>query len=313
MRVLLTGATGFLGSHLLHRLLDRNHEVGALIQPTSDQTRIADCAGHYRAILGSLDSPEEIQSSVRDFAPQALAHLAWAGVENSTRSATLQFTNIEKSHALVKLAIDAGVRHVLALGSQAEYGPCPHAVDENAATRPATLYGATKVASHHVTRQQCEANSVRCAWMRLFSAYGPQDNPRCLIPHLISKLLKRERVALTKGEQLWDYIFARDAADAMVAVLECDSAAGIFNLGSGRPQSIRRVACLVRDLIDPALPLGFGELAYPSDQVMRLEARIDRLTKAIAWAPCVSLEEGLRQTIAWHLTNDSMPKPARTA
>ena len=122
-----------------------------------------------------------------------------------------------------------------------------------------------------------------------------------MIPYLIRALLKGERPALTACEQRWDYLFGPDAADAVWAVARSD-ASGIFNLGAGRAESLRAIVETLRDAIDPKLPLGMGEVPYRPDQVMHLEADISRLTEATGWRPATSLQDGLKQTVAWHST-----------
>jgi nucleoside-diphosphate-sugar epimerase len=192
------------------------------------------------------------------------------------------------------------VKNWLGLGSQAEYGPQSRPIDESAPTRPTTLYGAAKLSVCVTAERLCDGLGVRFAWLRLFSSYGPGDHPNWMIPYLIEKLLNGERPSLTAGEQLWDYIYAADAAAAIAAVARQTAATGVFNLGSGRAEPLRRIVERIRDGIDPRLPLGFGEIPYRPDQVMRLEADISRLRAATGWAPRTPLETGLAKTIEWH-------------
>lgn len=313
MRILLTGAAGFLGSHLLRALIARGHTVAALLRSTSDRERIADCAGQYRPIEGSLANLASARAMIHQFAPEALAHLAWGGVGNAARNDAAQFANIEQTYALVQMAIEAGAQQVLALGSQAEYGPQVDPITESTPTQPTTLYGVAKLASCHATRQQCIAAEARFAWLRVFSTYGPGDAPHWMIPSMIERLLRREHMSLTPGEQLWDYLYAEDAARAMTSVLESPTAEGVFNLGSGQPQTIRAIAAQLRDLVDPSLPLGFGEVPYRPDQVMRLEANIERLRAATGWRPTVSLADGLQRTVSWHRAQHQVSSRARVA
>jgi nucleoside-diphosphate-sugar epimerase len=200
---------------------------------------------------------------------------------------------------LVELAREVGCKHFIGLGSQAEYGPLNKKISESDPTEPTTLYGATKLAACHLTRQLCAQFGIGWAWLRVFSTYGPMEDLSWMIPYLIRAVLKGERPALTACEQRWDYLFGPDAAEAIWAVAR-SQAPGVFNLGSGKAESLRKIVETLRDAIDPKLPLGIGEVAYRPDQVMHLEADIGRLTKATGWSPGTSLEEGLKQTVAWH-------------
>jgi nucleoside-diphosphate-sugar epimerase len=146
--------------------------------------------------------------------------------------------------------------------------------------------------------------------LRLFSSYGPGDNPSWMITGLIDRLLHGERPRLTLGEQRWDYLHVRDVARALVAVLETPTATGPFNLGSGVALPLRDIMESVRDMIDPRLPLGIGEIPYRPDQVMHLEADPSRLMEATGWRPQTPLADGLRETIAWHR---HLQQPGRNA
>ncbi|MBN2446034.1 MAG: NAD(P)-dependent oxidoreductase [Phycisphaerae bacterium] len=300
MRILLTGATGFLGAHLLRHLLSRGHTAAVLLRPHTDPWRIADQLPRVHRIDADLANAPAAESALADFAPETLIHLAWAGVINADRDDLRQLDNVTHTVELLKTANRAGVQHYIALGSQAEYGPANQRLDETHSTNPTTLYGASKLAACVLTRRLCDQFGLRFAWLRLFSAYGEMDNPAWMIPYLIMRLLKREEPELTAGTQLWDHIYAGDAAAAICAVAEQPAAAGIFNLGSGQARPLREIIEKLRDLVDPALPLGLGQVPFRPDQVMHLEANIDRLRACTGWSPAVSLADGLARTVNWY-------------
>jgi nucleoside-diphosphate-sugar epimerase len=301
VRALVTGATGFVGSYLTRRLLDDGVEVAVLRRPTSDPWRLAPVLGRLRTIEGDLEAQDAVRRPVLDFAPDTVFHLAWHGVGGAARDDAAQIDrNLMATVALARLAAEAGARTWVGLGSQAEYGPYPHAIDERAEARPTTLYGAAKLCAGLLARQVSEAASMRFIWLRLFSSYGPLDNPEWMIPYLIRSLLRRERPALTAGEQRWDFLYVDDAAEAIVAVARCPAAAGFFNLGSGEAPPLRSTVERVRDAIDPQLPLGFGEVPYRSDQVMHLQADIRRLQSVTGWRPQTDLSVGIGETVEYH-------------
>ncbi|MBA2732935.1 MAG: NAD-dependent epimerase/dehydratase family protein, partial [Acidobacteria bacterium] len=165
---------------------------------------------------------------------------------------------------------------------------------------PLTAYGTAKLCVGLLTKKLCELSGMRYVWLRLLATYGPKDDERHLLPATIRKLLAHERPSLTPGEQHWDYLYIEDAAEAIYRAAVSEEAQGVFNLGSGESQSIRSIMERVRDMVDPSLSLGFGEMPYPPDQLMRLETSIDRLRHTTGWTPQVSLDEGLRRTIDWY-------------
>lgn len=298
LRVLLTGASGFIGSHVAAQLLEQGHTVAALLRPQSDTRRIAALLPRLTRISGDLRDLAAAEAPLRAFAPEVVLHLAWHGVTAEHRNDPAQFhDNLPQTLALVRLAARAGARAFIGLGSQAEYGPANARLAEDAPTHPTTFYGLVKLWAGLLGGRIAADHGLRFAWLRVFSTYGPGDHPDWLIPYLVRTLRRGERPALTACEQRWDYLYVADAAEAICRAAECEAAAGAFNLGSGRAVELREVVERVRDLIDPGLPLGFGEVAYRADQVMHLEADITRMMTITGWQPRTTLEEGLRRTV----------------
>ncbi len=298
-KILITGASGFIGSALTRHLVAQGRDIALLLRKTSDTRRIADILKNVKIIEGDLNNLNEVGEQIITFAPNSVVHLAWNGLKGLDRNNSSQIQNVFSSIELYRLAAKAGVRRFIGLGSQAEYGPCLNRSDENLPTHPTSLYGAAKLSTFWLLDRMAAAEGVSFAWLRLFSSYGPGDNPSWLIPYVIQQLLKGKRPSLTKGEQMWDYIFVDDVATAIKTIIDCD-AVGVFNLGSGTAFPLYDIVTRIRDLIDRSLPLGFGELPYSSDQVFHLEANVERLRNATGWKPQISLEEGLRRTVEWY-------------
>jgi len=299
MRILVTGATGFVGSHLIGELLGRGHEVSAIVRPESDTWRLAAVKDRVQFIVGSLDDIPDLRSSIADFRPEAIAHLAWWGVRNADRNSPIQARNIYSTMELAGLAAELGVKVFVGAGSQAEYGQYNRAISEDDPARPTTLYGIAKVASEMMLAELCRQNGMRFTWLRLFSTYGPKDHDHWLIPQLIRALKAGQRMPLTKAEQLWGFLHVRDAAEGIRTVIETDGASGVFNLGSPDAPPLRETILAIRNLIDPAGELGFGDIPYRPDQVMVLKADVTRL-QSLGWQPRIRLEDGLREMVRWY-------------
>ena len=303
-RVLLTGASGFVGSYVLASLLEsEDREVAVLVRADSDTWRIDELLERTRVIEADWADVERIELQAAEFRPDTVVHLAWDGVGPKHRNDERQIANVLRSIGLLRLAQRVGVRHWIGAGSQAEYGPQPAATMETDPTSPTTLYGAAKLSTGHLSRLICAEHGMRFVWLRLFSTYGPRDHDRWLIPYVILRLLNDECPSLTAGQQHWDYTHVSDIAGAIEAVTRSPDADGIFNVGAGRTVTIRRLVERIRDLVDPDLPLGFGEILFRPDQTMHLEADITRLGKTTGWRPQTSLDEGLADTVDWYRAN----------
>ncbi|MDE2184667.1 MAG: NAD(P)-dependent oxidoreductase [Alphaproteobacteria bacterium] len=303
MRVFLTGGSGFLGSHVAAELVRRDHGVICLCRNGSRPARLDAVRDAITLEPGDLHRRDQIDAALAKHKPDALCHLAWHGVFNVERNDPRQHDNAAAAGTLASSALAFGVRTIVATGSQAEYGPLNGPARESDALRPTTAYGRAKCEARRTLLELCADAGVRFAWLRVFSLYGPMDNDGWLIPSLIQALLDKRALSLTAGEQIWDFLYVADAARAIADVLETPTAAGDFNLGSGLPVPLRHVIEAVRDLIDPGAMLGFGEIPYRPDQVMHLEADVDRLRHAVGWRPTTNLADGLAQTVAWYRRN----------
>ena len=301
MKILVTGASGFIGAAVCEELLAHGHEVATLVRKR-DHWRLGPTRRSMSVIVADLAQRATWEGAVWAFAPDAVAHLAWAGVRGADRDNPRQVANIVWTAELLDVCRECGASTFLGAGSQAEYGPRTAAIAEDDATTPTTLYGETKLAAGRIGAKIAQARGMRHVWMRIFSVYGEGDHPHWLIPYLVGALLRGERPSLTAGEQLWDFLHVADAAAAMRITLENPQAEGVYNLGSGLAPPLRRTIETIRDLIDPRAALGWGEIGYRPDQVMTLQADIARI-KMIGWKPTITMAEGLARCVEWYRRN----------
>jgi len=300
MKLFITGASGFVGAELLRIALDDGHEVVAPVRPTSGAHRLAPYKGRYTHLALDIGDAVALTSALEATRPDAVVHLAWAGVNNAARFDQTQITlNIDTACALVNAAGAAGCSAFVGVGSQGEYG-ASSAMLEDCLPTPTTLYGAAKVATLFLTTQLAAQAGMRHAWLRLFSTYGPDDNDGWMIPSLIKQMLQGQRPKTTLGTQHWDWLHVTDVARGILATAVSPTATGVFNLGSGRAIRVRDAIEMLRDLAAPQMELKFGEIPFRPDQVMRMQANIEKLRAATGWAPRIGMREGMASTVAWY-------------
>jgi UDP-glucose 4-epimerase len=303
-RAFVTGASGFIGAAVVRRLLAQGWDVAVLQRGSSLGQRLHGLEPRLRAIVSGGDAVAGFAAELREWQPAAVFHLGWAGVGNVHRNdAAVQLGNVQFACELASVCADCGVRHFIGAGSQAEYGPKRVLITESECPTPTTLYGAAKLSACVLTQRICELAGLRHAWLRIFSTYGPGDNPDWLLPSLIRQLLAGQRPSLTACEQTWDFLHVDDAAAAFEAVA-ARSATGIFNVASGVELPLRQVIEMVRDLVNPQGELGFGEVAYRPDQVMRMQVCVNSLKLQTGWNCCINFIDGLRKLIS--TTKDSV-------
>lgn len=297
----ITGGTGFVGSHVVRRLVQERCDVAVLLRSERNRWRLEDVWAQLTVVPGSLADILSVAPAITAFKPDVILHLGWAGA-NSYRFQNLPeqvFDNVPGSLELIRLAAECEARKFVGMGSVIEYGSTQFPVDEEQPARPHNLYGAAKYAVALMGERLAAVYGMQFAWFRLYWAYGPGDDAARMIPSVIMTLLRGEKPSVTKGEQYWDYLYIDDLVDAVYRVAVGD-AVGTFNLGSGEPHTVREVVECIRDQIDPSLPIGFGEVPYRPDQIMFLQADITRLRKATGWQPTTPLAEGIRRTVEWY-------------
>lgn len=294
---LLTGPTGAIGVALCELLLRKNIIVYAVVRPDSPRkktlpegVRVVECDLSELPLL-----PELVEARC-----DALFHLAWACTTGAGRNdMDAQVRNIKYTLDACRTAKALGCSVFVGAGSQAEYGRCDHALTPETPCFPENGYGIAKLCAGQMSRVECEKLGIVHIWPRILSVYGPHDGKNAMIPQVIRTLLAGKEPALTSGEQIWDYLYAEDAARALYALARSGRNGKVYPLGSGNARPLREYIELMRDAIDPALPLGFGKLPYGEKQVMHLEADLSALKRDTGFVPEVPFQTGIRDTIDW--------------
>lgn len=312
LRCVVTGAAGFFGSFILRSLVAAGQSVTALVAHDTDLWRIADLKRLIEIRTYDRSSLSRMRHTVVASDPEIVVHAAWAGVTPASRKAERNVvSNISFSVELASAAVECGAKRWIGIGSQAEYARTESRVTENSRTAPDTLYGATKLATSMLVERILAPHYVSFVWLRPFALYGPTDNPEWVIPYTILSLLYGQRPRLSSCEQRLDYLYVVDAAECIAAAVRTPNLrSGAYNLASGRALPLRTMLESARDLIDPILPLGFGELPHAGDRSMNLEGDPSMISKATGWYQRFDVEDGLRETVEWFRSHrDRYPQP----
>ena len=300
----VTGPTGAVGTALCRKLTEQGIAVFAVIRPGSAR------AEHLREIAGvrlvACDAAELLHLPELVPAADAFFHLAWAKTVGQGRNdMPAQIDNIRYAIDAVQAASALGCKVFVGAGSQAEYGRVDHALTPETPCFPENGYGMAKLCAGQMSRTACEGLGIDHIWPRILSVYGPFDGLGSMVSSVTRALLHGEKPLLTKGEQLWDFLYADDAARALVLLARHGRSGAVYPLGSGSARPLREYIEALRDAIDPALPLGLGEIPYGDKQVMHLEADISALKKDTGFAPQTDFQTGIRKTIDWVREKDN--------
>lgn len=298
-KVIITGPTGAVGVSLINELLENGYEVTAVCRrnsqrissiPVSDKVKIIECNQNELHTLAS-----KFNHSYEYF-----YHFAWDGTYGDTRqNINLQMDNIKCTLDAVELARVLNCKVFIGAGSQSEFGHIDGVLRPFMPCNPDNGYGIAKLAAGQLSRILCRQYGIRHEWCRIISLYGPYDGAYTLVMSTIIKLLKKERLDFTKGDQIWDYIYSKDAAKAFRLVAERGKDGSIYCFGSGKPRRLKEFITVIRDNIDKDAVLNFGALEYYPNQVMHLEPDISNLVMDTGFNPNYSFEEGIKETIDW--------------
>lgn len=298
MKVLITGASGFMGSHLARLLVDEGCQVFGQVQRESNLWRIKDLQGSMQLLTGDLLLREQIAGIVDQARPDLCVHLAWYAEPGVYQTSPLNTRYIDASLNLATLLAQAGCKRLVAAGTCAEYDADYGYLSETSPTRPVTLYAASKVALYTVLAKLAEKIGLEVAWARIFYVYGPREDERRFIPAIINSLLRNEPTRLTPGEQVRDYLHVEDVANALWAVAR-SALTDVVNVGSGRPVTNRDIALKLGVILERPNLVKFGDLPYRAGDPMFVCSDNRRLLANTDWTPKYDIESGLRQTAAW--------------
>jgi UDP-glucuronate decarboxylase len=291
VKILVTGAAGFIGSHIARELVRRGHEVHALVRPQTDLWRIADIESSLHMVRGDLLDPSfRLPSTVFD----SCLHLAWYVEPGKYLHSPLNKDWIEATLQLARNLKEAGCRRFVSAGTCFEYAPCDPPQSESTPTAPSTLYVQSKLE----LLQALPSVGIDFAWVRFFYQYGPYEDPRRLMPVVINRLRQGQEAKLVTGDRIRDYLHIEDVASAVCAVAQ-SQLTGPVNIGSGVRVTVRDIALKIGELLNRVDLIKLGAFPDSPTEPMHLLADNSKLCEGTGWKPRYNLEDGLRQTIDW--------------
>ncbi len=296
-KAVITGATGSVGRAIIDKLVDENVEVIVLYRNGSKRADDIPSNRLIKKICCSLDEMENFVPEENDC--DVFYHLAWAGTTGAARDdADLQLKNIKYTLDAVALAKRMGCRKFIGAGSQAEYGLCDRPLTPETPTFPFTGYGISKLAAGQLSRLKCRKLGIDHAWVRILSVYGKFDPENSVIKSAVNKFTTGEKAEFSKGEQLWDFLGAKDAANAFY-LIGCDDKNNekTYCLGSGKSAPLREYIKKIHELCKSDSEIDFGAIPYSKNQVMFLQADISELTKDTGFVPEIGFETGIKELL----------------
>ena len=267
-RAIVTGATGMLGIATTERLLREGYEVVAVARPSSARLCNIPSDDRITVVELALDDisylPSDLKEEGIDHA-DLFFHFAWDGTYGDSRNdVDIQLNNIRNSVDAVRAAAVA------------------------------------KLAAGRLTRLEAGKLGIKHIWVRILSTFGPYDGAQTMVMSGIAKMAEGQKASYTRGEQMWDYLYCKDAAKAFYLAATLGRNNSVYPVGSGSVRPLREYITAIRDAVDPSLDIGFGEVDYYPGQVMYLCADISKLQEDTGFAPDYTFEEAIKETAKWY-------------
>jgi len=293
-KVVVTGASGFIGKHTLPYLKKLNFDIHAITSSEKVDNLDKDITWHSLDIFDL----KKVSEFCKEVSAPNLLHMAWYGGDKDRMTSSTNVKWVEASLHLIRQFAENNGKRIVMAGSCTEYdwkyGYCNEKITPE---NPQSLYGQCKSSVNRIVAEYAEKNDLSYANGRIFFVYGPHEQEQRLVAYAIRSLLKKQIANLSHGNQMRDYMHVDDVADALVQLLVSD-VKGAVNIGSGRAVKLREIVDLIGEKLDGQELLEYGPVESKFDSPVVL-ADITKLRGELGWTPKFDLESGIADTINW--------------
>lgn len=304
MKILITGATGFLGAVLARKLCEKEN-VHILTRPKSDCWRLKDISGQITRHDADLRDTEAVEKTINKIKPDGIFHLAaHGGFADQKDKNSIISSNFSGTVNLLRACEKTGFRFFINAGTSSEYGVKNRPMREDDVLHPLGDYAVSKAAATLYCNSEAESKKLPIITLRIFSPFGPWDDPKRMIPYVIKSFLKKSVPRLSSPDFVRDYIFVEDVADAFIRAMRRPLTPGaVINIGSGRQASTAEIVATIGEIIGHAPRPAWREMPPARPEPDSWVADISTARAALDWTPPASSRPGLEKTVNWFREN----------
>jgi nucleoside-diphosphate-sugar epimerase len=306
-KILITGASGFLGANLTKFLYDDNKNISILINKNSNLWRINNIVKQLDVHQVNIKNKNKVYEKIKEIKPNYVYHLATYGVHPSQNSLDeIIKTNILGTSNILHALEKYGIKRLVNVGSGFEYGKGKNNIKETDCLNPLTLYGITKVSQSLLVKYFSELKNIPSVTLRPFTPYGRMESKGRLISDIMISIIKNKPLNLSSMYTYRDFIFIDDVLNALKKAANVPKIEGeIFNIGSGKATSIKKIVDISMKLVKNK-----PEIKWNSNKPRSMDkfqtsyfSDLKKSEKLLKWKPSISLEKGLENSFSWYKKN----------
>ncbi len=302
--ILITGGTGFIGSHVIHKLLDENYEIIILKNSASDTWRIDDIL--HKVTIYNNQELLNYENLLRTHSVSGIVHMATKYIkydDGEKEREEMVKVNVLFPTILLKAAIRQKVKFFISTGTFSEYLPSQKPVNEKSPIDPVNFYSATKSIFENILKIYSHAAKIKGITLRLFSPYGEKDNEK-IIPLAIKSLIKNNILKTTKGEQKLSFTYVGDIADAYSRAIQFAHSKNFeyeqFNIGASKAYSLIGIIKRIEEMSGRKSRIRIGAISYNKKEIMYMRCDNTKAKKMLHWIPRTSIQIGLKKTYNYY-------------
>lgn len=301
MKIFITGATGFIGRHVLNQFCSEKHEILALIQ--SQESTNSECE-NIEWLIGDLEDVDALKPRILSFNPNVVIHLAWSGIPDYSEE--ISILNLNLSIRLFNFIIEeTDCNKIVVSGSCFEYGSVQGECTEDNLINTTSYISWAKNSLYEFLQLKCTHNLIDLIWLRIFYVYGPGQRDGSLIPSLINSINKNEVPDIRSPFSKNDFIYISDVAEAFIDVIKSKIESGVYNIANGYSTSVCEVCEIVEKTLKGSTIITEGLNKEEQNEKIDFWGNISKATNAFCWKPKYSLTDGIKETIEFGKLNNN--------
>ena len=297
--VLVTGATGFIGTNLIYKLVDSNYNISIFTRKKVNIKHIKNIIPKLDVYNVDLSNPKIINEKIKKIKPDIVDHLATYGVNrNQTEDDKIINTNILGTINLFNAILQYGeVKKIVNVGSCFEYGPKLEKIKETDESNPQSVYGISKVEQTNIAKYFYEQKSLPIITLRVFNTFGPFEKPNRLIPSTILASLNQKKICINNPNDVRDFVFVKDVVEGLVKASKIKKSGEILNIGTSNEYQVKEIVKKISKITK------YDNVVFQKSKNHeyggKIIADVTKLKRVLKWEPKYTMDEGLKETVDW--------------